>query len=240
MKRLRIKPAIYDYCWLLTRPAVQTLRKLDAITDSGPETRILDIGCGEKPFRELFGKSNCYIGVDLRASSQADIYADLNQPLPIKSNSADIIICSEVLEHVENPNQLIKEMSRCLTPNGVIYISCPFAYPIHGQPFDYQRLTSYYFTKTLARCGLKIKELKVSNSLLTTSLFQACLIIEVLPVPRLCKGLVIALINSVSTIVDTLLFAIFREGTAVGEYLCRFPAGYSLLALKNDNNQSRL
>lgn len=81
----------------------------------------LDIGCGQKPYQNLFA-TDTYIGLELdtpdnRAKKQADIFYD-GVHMPFESESFDSIICNEVLEHVFNPTTFLAEIHRILKSNG--------------------------------------------------------------------------------------------------------------------------
>jgi len=59
----------------------------------------------------------------------------------IERDSFDIALLSEVLEHIESPIVVLKEMKRILKPNGKLILTMPFLYPVHADPSDYQRWT---------------------------------------------------------------------------------------------------
>ena len=104
---------------------------------------LLDAGCGLKPYEASFrGQVSWHCGMDYSAESgyrgnRADIYGDLAH-LPFVSESFSTILCTEVLEHVPNPQQVVTECFRILRPNGVVLCTAPFVYPIHDE-HDYFR-----------------------------------------------------------------------------------------------------
>jgi 2-polyprenyl-3-methyl-5-hydroxy-6-metoxy-1,4-benzoquinol methylase len=51
--------------------------------------------------------------------------ADAQSGLPLKSNSIDIVVMLEVIEHLEKPTKVLKEISRVLKTNGILYITTP-------------------------------------------------------------------------------------------------------------------
>jgi SAM-dependent methyltransferase len=79
-----------------------------------------------------------YINLDLSASP--NIFADVTQT-PLGRKVVDCIICTEVLEHLPNPQAGVDEMHRLLRDGGVAFASVPFFYPVHADPFDFQRFT---------------------------------------------------------------------------------------------------
>jgi SAM-dependent methyltransferase len=125
---------------------------------------VYDIGCGEKPFAEfLKGRVRRHVGVDLADGFYAADRVDLigtAYDVPAPSGSADAIILSQVIEHLETPLMAMKEASRLLKPGGVLFLSFPFLYPQHAQPRDYLRYTEYYLKSSLAGDTFDIVECK--------------------------------------------------------------------------------
>lgn len=88
---------------------------------------VLDVGCGEKQYEDVFqSRVKSYIGVDLPTSylptRHADVYGDACL-LPFKSNSFDAVICTEVLPHVEAPHLAFAEFARVLKCNGTLIVT---------------------------------------------------------------------------------------------------------------------
>src|SRR4030042_3716876 len=71
--------------------------------------KLVDLGCGKKPFEHIFNNIESYFGVDISPNSKADLICDVLN-LKIKPNYADSVLCTQVIEHVENPEKLIKEI----------------------------------------------------------------------------------------------------------------------------------
>jgi SAM-dependent methyltransferase len=81
--------------------------------------------------------------LDIDINSNADYIADICQKNDniIPNNTFDIIFCTEVLEHTNNPFKAVEELERILKPNGLICISTPFNFRIHGPLPDNWRFT---------------------------------------------------------------------------------------------------
>jgi SAM-dependent methyltransferase len=125
------------------------------------EGRLLDVGCGSKPYRSLFNVSE-YIGLDIdspitRRLAVADVLYD-GQKFPFDDNDFDVILCNQVLEHVFNPADFLNEIYRVLKPGGKLLLSVPFVWDEHEQPWDYARYSSFGLVVLLQRSGLKIIE----------------------------------------------------------------------------------
>lgn len=123
--------------------------------------RLLDVGCGTKPYRLLFTQVHEYIGLELgtpenRETKQAELYYDGNT-FPIADASVDTVLCNQVLEHVFNPEAFLAEIFRVLRPNGVLILTVPFLWPEHEQPYDCLRYTSFGLKNRLERAGFNLE-----------------------------------------------------------------------------------
>lgn len=111
----------------------------------------LDAGCGESPYKEIF----CYyMGIDI--SFGHDI-KDIKHP----DNRFDNVFCSQVLEHVDDYMKAISEIRRVLKPKGILILSVPFTWQLHGEPNDYRRFTPYGIKEMLK--GFTIIETKANG-----------------------------------------------------------------------------
>lgn len=106
---------------------------------------VLDIGGKRENKRggftppEKLAQAWWYVNLDL--STNPNIFADAST-LPLKTESLDVIICTEVLEHLEDPAGCVHEIYRVLRKSGMAFFSVPFMYPVHADPYDYQRFTA--------------------------------------------------------------------------------------------------
>ena len=89
--------------------------------------KTLDVGCGQKPYQHLF-KTTEYIGLDIEVSghnhtdSKVDVFYD-GKIMPFESASFDSVISNQVLEHVFNPYDFLKEINRVLKTGGYVFIA---------------------------------------------------------------------------------------------------------------------
>lgn len=116
---------------------------------------VLDVGCGRGWFLELLteqGARDCS-GCDWVDERDFDNFSfrvcDLNQqPIPWPDDSFDLIICSDVIEHLENPSALIRELHRVCRPGGSVFLTMPnissveqrAAFLVNGNPNRYKWL----------------------------------------------------------------------------------------------------
>jgi ubiquinone/menaquinone biosynthesis C-methylase UbiE len=121
---------------------------------------LLDVGCGQSPYKPLLmsppGKVARYIGLDMENSpihkNQPDITWHEGK-IPLGDNSVDCAIFTEVLEHCPDPNAVLKEICRVLKPNGFLFLTVPFLWPLHEVPHDEYRYTPFSLRRHLAISG---------------------------------------------------------------------------------------
>lgn len=133
----------------------------DAIIAMAPQLsgRLLDVGCGTKPYRSLI-TVDAYIGLDIdcdtsRERGMADYFYD-GVSFPFSDETFDCILCNQVLEHVFTPNEFLGEIARVLMPGGKLLLTVPFVWDEHEQPNDCARYTSFGLHALLERNGLKL------------------------------------------------------------------------------------
>ena len=125
---------------------------------------VYDLGCGEMPYREWFMQyADAYVGVDWSSTLhplKADIVADLNSPLPIKSDVADTVISFSVLEHLHSPQTMLDEAYRVMKNGGYFMAQIPWQWWVHEAPFDYFRYTPYGIKYLLQEAGFEDIQVK--------------------------------------------------------------------------------
>lgn len=122
---------------------------------------LLDVGCGVKPYRDVFTQVTQYCGLELdsannRQLKQADIYYD-GHFFPLSDASFDAVLCNQVLEHVFNQENFVAELRRVLRPGGILILTVPFLWPEHEQPNDCLRYTSFGLRNLLEQRGFCIE-----------------------------------------------------------------------------------
>lgn len=182
------------------------------------QKKILDVGCGEKPYQKLFNALS-YTGIDVKGGGhndkykQVDLFFDgINIPFP--DNSFDVVICTEVFEHVTDPEKLLKEISRVLNTGGQIYFTIPFTWNEHSIPYDFRRYTRYGLQKIFKESGLTVTKLEgtggifgVCGQLLAASMFEMSY-----KKPKAIRALIILLFCFPVQLISILLDKIFKIG----------------------------
>ncbi len=133
---------------------------------------VLDLGCGGKPYRELLGRSaQRWTGLDhsMTASgrSAANVHGDA-LALPFASESFDMVLCTEVLEHVTAPHVLFQEVRRVLKPDGHLVLTVPQVNPLHEEPHDYFRVTRYALSMLAEQNQLEVVAMKRTGGAIAT------------------------------------------------------------------------
>ncbi|OAV71618.1 hypothetical protein Barb4_00541 [Bacteroidales bacterium Barb4] len=123
--------------------------------------KMLDFGCGHKPYQSIFLHVEEYIGVDfeneghIHQKEQIDVFYD-GKSLPFPDNYFDCAICTEVLEHVFDMDSSLILLKRVLKKDARIILTVPFVWPEHEMPFDFRRFTIGGLTQKLEKHGFEI------------------------------------------------------------------------------------
>ena len=126
---------------------------------------VIDIGCGNCPFEHLVDTTKAkYVGVDVDDANKWDyknskIIKYDGKHLPFETGSVDHLICTEVLEHIPDPDELIADMHRVLKKGGTGVITIPWSARFHYKPYDYHR----YTPSTLATLFATFTDVVIDN-----------------------------------------------------------------------------
>ncbi len=161
-----VKRAQFDpgFVGVFTNPFYHSRRALArAMKDFSPQLtgKLLDVGCGDKPYRSLLGVDE-YVGMEIeseraRTLFDADVYYD-GRTFPFTDGSFDSVLANEVLEHVFNPEEFMAEIVRVLRPGGKLVMTVPFVWDEHEQPVDYARYTSFGLRHLVEAAGFRVLE----------------------------------------------------------------------------------
>lgn len=124
-----------------------------------PGAILLDGGAGNCKYAQFFPETRT-IALDLepirlRRYGEINLAGDLNA-LPLRSDSFDAVINVEVLEHLPEPVQALREIFRVLRPDGRLFLIAPQGWEEHGGPADYFRFTRFGLKHMFDKVGFKI------------------------------------------------------------------------------------
>jgi len=125
---------------------------------------VIDAGAGECQYKPLFSHAK-YLAVDLCVGDDQWDFSgiDINAPLhdiPLPDKTADVVLCTEVLEHVPNPHQVIAELSRLMKTGAALYVTVPFSGREHQIPYDFFRYTQYGLRHLFEQAGLEVEYIR--------------------------------------------------------------------------------
>lgn len=129
--------------------------------------RLLDAGCGSMPFkRSLEDLLYEYHSIDIeKRVPEVDFVGDLQDMEGVAAESYDVVLCTEVLEHVPRPERLMAEAWRVLKPRGKVILSVPHLSRLHEEPFDYYRFTKHGLNFLIEENGFSVLEMVSTGSL---------------------------------------------------------------------------
>ncbi len=113
--------------------------------------KVLDIGCGKKPYQKLFKNVDTMIGTNSedyysnldKLPSDTDVICNDGTKLPFENESFDSVLNFQVLPVFKDMHEFFKEINRVLKPKGYLFLSSDFLYPIWNAPDNYWRTTEY-------------------------------------------------------------------------------------------------
>jgi SAM-dependent methyltransferase len=142
-----------DYLYLAHRLDRQKAAKFCARL--GP--RVLDVGCGYRPYADLLPRNTVYVGMDDDAERRPDLVGTC-LAIPAEDASFDSAMCNHVIEHVPRPWDALREINRVLKPGGLLYLTVPQTWGLHYEPHDFYRYTKYGLAYLLGEAGFEVVE----------------------------------------------------------------------------------
>jgi SAM-dependent methyltransferase len=185
---------------------------------------VADVGCGGQPWRSLVEVLGArYLGADVEQNASGSVAVRCTaDALPVASGVVDVALCTEVLEHVPDPGRAVIELGRILKPGGVAVVTTPFLYPLHEEPWDFQRLTRYQIERTARQAGLVVERLETGgNEIEVLATLWDRLWSNALPAPRgVAATGALALLRAVGNVAAAPLAAVIGHRLPKQAYLC--------------------
>lgn len=145
-----------------------------------PQT-LVDFGCGDMPYRPLFeARGVKYLGVDLAENPLADARLRDDGTIDLPDASADIVLSSQVLEHVPDVKAYLAEAVRVLRPGGVLLLSTHGIWKHHPHPLDLWRWSCQGLRRVVEESGLAVDEFRGVMGMAATGLllFQDAFVVK--------------------------------------------------------------
>lgn len=165
------------------------------------EQCILDVGCGVKPYYPFFKRSaRLYVGVDLKAKFGRNDVVAVGEYLPFRNDFFDVALCTQVLEHVNDPLKTLKEIHRTLNDKGILFLSTHGTHFEHPAPRDFWRWTREGLRKILTDSNFKVEKITPCGGSITA----ICRLLNYyLPGPRRIRRYIIfPSVNKLAEILD--------------------------------------
>ena len=151
------------------QPILDFVREVAAAVPAG--ARVLDVGAGEAPYRELFAHAE-YTTSDwthsVHPGARAVDFVGPAHDLPVEDESFDHVLLTEVLEHTPNPAEVLAELHRILRPGGQLHMTTPFVWELHELPFDFFRYTAWGLERVLREGGFAGVDIAPRNDCFST------------------------------------------------------------------------
>lgn len=152
--RERLEPIPGDKLYL----HLSDLRIIMGQVSSQHPLKVLDFGCGGSPYRDLFPNAD-YKRADLEGVPDIDYTIRTGGGILIEEADQvfDLVLSSQVLEHVPSPKDYLVECRRLLKVGGTLVVTTHGFYEDHGCPFDYWRWTSDGLALELKNAGFEVE-----------------------------------------------------------------------------------
>jgi SAM-dependent methyltransferase len=148
----------------------RAVRELVLACGLGPGATVLDYGCADRPYVELLPLGVNYLGLDLPGNPQADVELTADGAIPLPSESADLVLSTQVLEHVGDPGAYLAECARVLRPGGKLLLTTHGIMYYHPDPADYWRWTCAGLQRLVEDRGFDVLEVQGLLGLIAASL----------------------------------------------------------------------
>lgn len=145
------------------KPGISCLRAMqyEHLAKVRVSGRVIDVGGGKRSkYRDLLPGDIEYDSVNIDPGIDPTFLIAPGDRFPVEDGVYDTSICLNTLEHVYDPHFVLGEIFRVLKPGGVVHISVPWIFRIHGHPDDYFRATPSWWCESMKRAGFAEAEVQ--------------------------------------------------------------------------------
>jgi SAM-dependent methyltransferase len=187
--KLRLDPPRTEIDYLANRDLLEAILLLT----KNQRGRTLDYGCGGSPYRELLPELRPYVRADIPPGDGLDLTLDGNGLLPGEPDASyDVVLSTQVLEHVPDAPRYLAEAFRLLRPGGALILTTHGLIPEHGCPYDFTRWTSDGIARAMTEAGFVVEEnYKITLDLRAAIFFLNYTMMCLMPrgiLPKLARG----------------------------------------------------
>jgi SAM-dependent methyltransferase len=143
-------------------------KKVALALEKNVHGRVLEAGAGGSPFSAILRDlSEELVTLDIEDRyGDIDLVADIHEMTEVESDSFDVVVCTQVLEHLKDPQRALQEIRRVLHDDGVAIVSAPHLSMIHEAPNDYFRFTPFGLKELCLQADLQPLSLEATGGLI--------------------------------------------------------------------------
>jgi SAM-dependent methyltransferase len=131
---------------------------------------VLDYGCADVPYRRLFADGAEYLAADLPGNPRASVQIAADGTVPVADGSCDVVLSTQVLEHVDDPGVYLSECFRVLRPGGSLLLTTHGMMFWHPDPVDFWRWTCQGLRRAVGDAGFEVRRFEGVMGLAATGL----------------------------------------------------------------------
>jgi SAM-dependent methyltransferase len=209
---------------------------------------VLDAGAGKTPYKRLFAnalyESADFCQIDQKAYGEITYVCDLTH-IPVPDGRYDLVLLTQVLEHVPEPRLVLQEIHRILKPGGALWLTAPLYFEEHEVPYDFYRYTQFGLAYLLNAAGFEIERLAWLEGYYGTLSHQLINAFRAIPLnPQKYGGGIGGIFASLSAILLKPVFAALSMFYALLDKRHKYTSGgqpknYAVVAVTRANNMPR-